>query len=302
MRRPPAARPLPLLPRWAPIGVALLVLAGGGVLAARWYAGRRAVRELISPAPGDTMTPRSLGVPYADLQLQSGDHAIHAWWVRAGTAPAAAADTGAATSAAPAVLLFHGNHTSLSQQVDIQQVLYRAGISSLAFDYAGFGVSGGTPSPNALRADARAAYAAFADSARDAGRRVLLGTSLGAAVLLDAITDLQTGIDGIVLVGAFTSAREIAVARGRVPSWLSWLLPDLYDNLTAIRRVTAPLLIVHSAADSVFSLQGAERLLAVAPVERKQLVHLDHTRHDEYLSSGDDWRPVIAFIKRGFQR
>jgi hypothetical protein len=277
-----------------------LVLVGLATLAARWYIGQRAAGEMIVPAPADTATPQSVRIPYAALLLQSGDHSIRAWWVRGRTSDSAhsAPSAAFAASVAPAVLLFHTNRSNLSEQVGVQQVLYRAGISSLAFDYSGFGASGGSPSPAALRRDARAAYLAFADSARTASRRVLLGTSLGAAVLLDAITDLQAGVDGIVLVGAFASSRQVAVRSGRAPRLLAWLLPDLYDNLDAVGRVTKPLLIVHSAQDQVFPISDAEQLLAAAKGP-KRLLRLDRGTHATYLSTAGDWAPVIAFIKQG---
>ena len=205
------------------------------------------------------------------------------------------------------MLLFHGNGTSLAEQAGVQQVLYRAGISSLAFDYSGFGTSGGTASPRALRRDARAAVGVFTDSARSASRRILLGASLGAAVLLDDITDLEAASDGVVLVGTFTSARDLAIRSGRVPDQLArlprlitWLLPDLYDNVAAIRHLTKPVLIVASVQDSIFPIAGAERLYAAAS-EPKRLVRLEHTGHDAYLATDESWRPVIAFIKQGPQ-
>lgn len=288
MPDPRAEGPLDLLPRWPLVVVIALVVLAVAVVPMRWYIGKRAARELIVPARADTTTPQSLGVPYADLTLRSGDHAIHAWWVRAP----------ALDSAGPAVLLFHANRSTLSEQAGIQQVLYRAGISSLAFDYSGFGTSEGEPTPAALRQDARAAFAAFADSARIAGRRVLLGTSLGAAVLLDAIAELQTSADGVVLVGAFTSARDVAVRTGRAPRLARLLVPNLYDNVEAVRRLTRPLLIVHGEQDEVFPIDHAERLLEAAPVA-KRMVRLDRGGHAAYLSSDADWVPVIDFIKRG---
>ena len=288
MTEPRTDGPLDLLPRWPLAVVIALVVLGIAVVPVRWYIGRRAARELIVSARADTTTPQSFGVPYASLTLRSGDHAIQAWWVRAP----------ALDSAGPAVLLFHANRSTLSQQAAIQQVLYRAGISSLAFDYSGFGASEGESTPAALRQDAAAAFGAFADSARQAGHRVLLGTSLGAAVLLDVIADLQTGVDGVVLVGAFTSARDLAVRAGRAPRALSFLVPNLYDNVAAVRRLTQPLLIVHSARDEVFPIDHAERLLEAAPVV-KRLVRLDRGGHAAYLSSDAHWVPVIGFIKRG---
>ena len=312
MRRPPALEPVPLVPRWLLAIVVVAVLLGVGAIGLRWYGGRRAARALIEPAKADTTTPQSLGIPYADLQIESGDHTIHAWWVRAASpdttkGQAAAAAAAIAPLAAPAVLLFHGNGTSLPRQLGVQQVLYRAGISSLAFDYSGFGASGGTASPQALRRDARAAFGVFADSATGASRRILLGASLGAAVLLDDITDLEAGCDGVALVGTFTSARDLAIRSGPVPdrfAWLlphvAWLLPDLYDNVAAIRHLTKPVLIVASVQDSIFPIAGAERLYAAAS-EPKRLVRLEHTGHDAYLATDESWQPVIAFIKQGPQ-
>ena len=285
---PSGEGPLDLLPRWPLVVVIGLVVLAIAVVPIRSYVGKRAARELIVPARADTTTPRSFGIPFADLTLPSGDHTIQAWWVRAPTLD----------SAGPAVLLFHANRSTLSQQAGIQQVLYRAGISSLAFDYSGFGASEGEATPAALREDARAAFAAFSDSARMAGRRVLLGTSLGAAVLLDVIADLQTGVEGVVIVGAFASARDLAVHAERVPRLASFLVPNLYDNVEAMRRLGKPVLIVHSAQDEVFPMDHAERLLEAAPVA-KRLERLDRGGHAAYLSSDAHWVPVIEFIKRG---
>jgi hypothetical protein len=292
MTSPPAILPTaPSRPRWrhpALLSAAgLLVLIAAGT-AARWYAGRRALHELIVPADTLLAPPAGPRLPAASLSLRSGDHTIRASWVRA--APP--------ESAAPAVLLFHGNRTSLPQQAALQDVLYRAGISSLAFDYSGFGASEGEASPAALRRDARAAFALFADSAKDASRRILLGTSLGAAVLLDAITDIQAGVDGVVLVGTFTSAREVARHAGRLPRPLSWLVPDWYDNIEAVRRLQRPLLVVHSARDQQFPIEGAARLIAQATVP-KRLISLQDTPHQRYLATSADWQPVLEFIQRG---
>ncbi|MBI3082668.1 MAG: alpha/beta hydrolase [Gemmatimonadetes bacterium] len=252
MPDPRAEGPLDLLPRWPLVVVIALVVLAITTVSARWYIGKRAGRQLIVPST-DTTGPGNPGVPYADLVLTSGDHTIRAWWVRAPTLD----------SAGPAVLLFHPNRSTLGDQAGIQQVLYRAGISSLAFDYSGFGKSEGDPTPAALRVDARAAFAVFTDSARAAGRGVLLGTSLGAAVLLDAIAELQAGVDGVVLVGAFTSARDLAVQSGRVPRLASWPVPNLYDHLTAIRRLSlrGQCLVDRGGLERVANLIQAVRFL-----------------------------------------
>jgi dipeptidyl aminopeptidase/acylaminoacyl peptidase len=65
-----------------------------------------------------------------------------------------------------------------------------------------------------------------------------------------------------------------------------------------VRNLQRPLLVVHSAKDQRFPLEGAERLIAQATVP-KRLIQLQDTPHQRYLATSADWQPVLEFIKRG---
>jgi pimeloyl-ACP methyl ester carboxylesterase len=113
------------------------------------------------------------------------------------------------------LIYFHGNAATLGQQRRTEE--YRSYASGacekvfiMAFDYRGFGKSGGVPSEAGLRNDAEAVVDWALNVARiPADRIVLLGHSLGTAVATAvAVQYAEMGIEfaGIILCAAFTNA------------------------------------------------------------------------------------------------
>lgn len=266
-------------------GLAALLLVGAW-FGVRYYVSARAERVLIVAGPVGTATPSDAKLPYSAFTIPSGNRALQAWLVRA-------PDT---VKSQTAVLVFHGNRTAISDLVGLQYVLYSHGITSLVFDYSGFGSSNGTPSVPRLREDALSAWAVFVDSVGRAPRKFVLGTSLGAAVLMDAMSDIQLGVDGVVLVGTFASSRRTAVRQRRVPRFLAFILRNHYDNVESAVGLRRPLLVVHSEADELFPLTDAEAIVAAAGGPA-QLVRLPGVAHDSYLTEESQWEPVLAFLK-----
>ncbi len=259
-----------------------LVVLGALVVGARQVAGRRAEAALFRPVPAAGTTPADAGLPFRALRIASGDRHLAGWLVPGGD------------SARSAVLLFHGSGSSLADQVPLLAVLAKHGVTAMAFDYSGYGTSGGTPSVAHLREDAIAAVRAFTDGTPGL-KHYVVGTTLGAAVILSAVDSIAPAVDGVVLVGAWATARGAAVHAGKVPRGFAWLLPDLYDNVTAIARLRRPVLIEHSVADTVVPIRDAERLLGAAG-GAKQLVRLTGGDHASYLSTNADWTPILQFI------
>lgn len=254
----------------------------------RAYASREADKALFSPRALGMARPDSAGLAYETLTFASGDRRLMGWFVPA-------IDTAAAFTG---VLIFHGNGTSIAEQVGLLKALSDARITSMVFDYSGYGASTGKPSVAALREDALAALGEFNARMGPNSRRFVLGTSLGAAVILDAMGEMQNSIDGVIVVGTFASSVQTAVRRGRVPGWLAFLLDDPYDNVKAAAALEKPLLVIHSAGDELFPLSDAEAIFAAASGP-KQFVRADSIAHTEYLASPDEWQPVIEFIRNG---
>jgi hypothetical protein len=269
---------------------ALVVLVGLG-FGGRAYASRAMSTRALTPKSLGAKTPAVAGLPYSRVVVASGDRTIVGWWVRAN------ADSG---KVAPAVLLLHGNHASISDFISFQSFLYRQGISSWVFDYSGFGASGGDASLQNAEADAAAVAKVFADTVGKGARKVAFGSALGATVLLQAVDSVQPFVDGIIIEGVTASVKESGVRTGRIPSYLAPLVPDVGDNVAAASRVHVPLLAVHSYADNRFPLEDARRVVAAVPANYSLIRHW-RKGHAAILNSSKpcDWAPILAFVRSG---
>jgi hypothetical protein len=269
---------------------ALLAIAALG-FGARAYATRAMLNRAVTPKALAATTPASAGLPFSRVAVENGNRTLIGWWVRA------RADSG---KVAPAVLFLHGNRSSISDYIPLQKFLYQQGVSSLVFDYSGFGASGGSASLRNAVDDAARVAKVFADSAGKGARKVAMGSALGSTVLLQAIDSVQPHVNGVVIEGVAASVRESAVRDGRIPKLIAPLVVDVADNVAAARNVRVPLLAVHSYADNRFPFEDAERVVASVP-SKASLVRHWRKGHSALLSSTRtcDWEPVLAFVRAG---
>ena len=269
------------------IVIALAAIAVGG----RAYALRVMSTKAVTPKALGSNTPATVQLRFSRLAIESGDRTLIGWWVRA------PADTG---KVPPALLFLHGNRSAISDYVNLQRFLHRQGISSLVFDYSGFGASGGTASLKSAIADAATVARVFADSAGQTARKTAMGSALGATVLLQAIDSVQAHVDGVIIEGVDASVRESAVRSGRLPAFAARFLKEPANNVEAAARVRVPLLAVQSYADPRTPLADAQRVVAAVP-GRAALVRHWRRGHSAILSSSRpcDWAPVITFAKSG---
>ena len=242
---------------------------------------------LISGRRG-TDTPATFGAPFEEITITSGDRRLDARLVRAPI------DT------SPAVLIFHGTAESISHWADTQALLYRHGVTSMVFDYSGFGQSTGRATVAHVQEDADSAYAEFTRRIDARARPFVLGYSLGTGVMLEAIDRWSPAPAGAVFAASYSSAREGAVAFGLVPRWLTFLLPDLWNNVRDVRKLKQPLLVVQSDADQLFPVSMARAVHDAATVP-KQLVILHGYNHEagHHNPTDDYWAPVIRFLATG---
>jgi hypothetical protein len=280
--------PKPLV--WIIVAIVALVGLGFG---GRLYATKAMQNRAVSAKALGTATPATVGVPFSRVAVEAGDRTLIGWWVRA------RADSG---QTAPALLFFHGNRSAISDYVDFQRFLYRQGVSSMVFDYSGFGASGGSASLANAVADAGAMSAVFADSAGRTTRKTAMGAGLGATVLLQAIDSVQPHVNGIVVEGVDASAKESAVRANRIPKLAAPLVADIADNVAAASRVTVPVLAIHSPGNARVTVEDAQRVVDAIPAPaRASLVRHWRSAGGGILSSSRpcDWAPVLAFVKAG---
>lgn len=264
-------------------GLFLLVFFG-------YVAQRLALRELehegIEVKAIGRETPLDFGVPYETLTLPLEGRLLQARLVRGSNATSRA------------ILIFHGNGEAISDWSRVQALLHDAGLSSMVFDYSGFGNSTGEPSVAHLREDSLAAYRAFVQNLPAAQARYVIGHSLGNAVMLDVLPALQPKPTGVVVHAGFTSAREMAIQTGLAAPWLASFLPNLWDNEAAMAKNVPIALVMHSDADEVIPQEMGVRLAAAAG-PRAHFLRLHALKHDSLYqeSTPQEWRPIIDFVQ-----
>jgi alpha-beta hydrolase superfamily lysophospholipase len=272
--------------RWRQLGI-LIIVAMVVFVGIRRFAFLAVERRGLIGARNGPETPAAFGAPFEALSIASGDRKLDATLVRAES------DT------APALLIFHGTAEAISYWADTQALLRRHGITSMVFDYSGFGRSTGRATVAHLEEDADSAYAEFVRRIGRA-RPYVLGYSLGTGVVFDAVARWQPAPAGVVFAASYSSAREGAVAFGLVPRWLTFLLPDLWNIARDTRKLRQPLLVLQSDADQLFPVSMAQAVYDAASVP-KQIVILRGYRHEAGHDDPTDdyWAPVVRFMRTG---
>ena len=214
-------------------------------------------RLIYAPGPSTRLTPppAELGLAPERLEFPSTDGVrLVGWLMRAPT------DT-----AGRWLLICHGNGGNLSEagRPSHYAGLRALGLNLLAFDYRGYGESGGTPSEAGLYRDADAAWGYLTGSLRvPAGRIVIFGHSLGSAVAVELATRVPAA--GLILDGALSSVTERAQeAYPYVP--VRWIARSRYPSIERIGRLTLPKLFLHARADEVIPFAHGRRLYRAAP-------------------------------------
>lgn len=249
-----------ILARVAVMAVAVYVMVAAGI-----YAMQRQIMyhppEVALPAPP---------AGFQAVQLATADGlSLTAWY-----APAPA---GART-----IVHFHGNAGLISGQLARVRPLVDAGYGVLLVEYRGYGGNPGSPTEAGLLADGRAALAYLKRAGVAATDIVLIGESLGSGVAVALAA--ETPVAGLVLLAPFTSAADVAQARYW---WLParWLIKDRYDSLRRIRRVRAPLLVVHGQRDATIDWRFGQRLFDAAR-EPKHLILPPKAGHNDLIAHG----------------
>ncbi len=236
-----------------------------------------------------TGTPETFGAPYRVIKVDSHGRSLRAWIVDAGPGT-------------PAILLFPGNGQTIHDLAHVQAYLLRQHVSSMAFDYSGFGASTGKPTVANLNQDGIAAWRAFASWADNRHPLFVLGYSLGSAVAMHDAPALTPQPRGIIVYGAFSSAKNLIgyIAPG-IPKVLVTLMPDVWNNVAAATRLRQPLLVVAGMNDvnvppingrqiALFARSGSDFVL-IPDAGHGGLVSTDETTLDAV------WKPILEFMQ-----
>jgi fermentation-respiration switch protein FrsA (DUF1100 family) len=227
-------------------------------------------------------SPSDVGLDYTAVHLTADDGTrLHGWWVPA--------------DPERAVLLFlHGNAGNISDRVESIQTFHDLGLSVFIFDYRGYGESSGSPSEKGTYADAEAAWRYLKEERGIAPERIVIfGRSLGGAVACDLA--IRHPPRALVLESTFTSIRDMAAAAMPLLP-VGPFLRTRYDTLSKIRRITVPVLVVHSSEDEVVPYRQGVALYDAAPPP-KAFVELRYGHNEGFILSGETYtKGVDTFL------
>lgn len=216
---------------------AYLLLAGGAWAASRW---------IMFPVPPVGYRPED-----ANVRIVTADRAtLAAIYLPVPDAPFT-------------ILFSHGNAEDLGTARAQLDALRRVGLSVLAYDYRGYGLSTGRPTERGLCRDIDAAYDHLTrELGVPPGRVIIHGRSLGGGPSVYLAGERPAA--GLILESTFVSLFRVVT---RIP--LSPL--DRFPNLARLRRLELPVLVVHGTADIVVPFWHGRRLFAAAPGPKRRL-------------------------------
>jgi dienelactone hydrolase len=233
------------------------------------------------PAPGVPPSARALAIREVMIPTADGLE-LRGWLAR----PETAGDR-----PLPLLIYFGGNAEEVSRMAALAGSVPGWGL--LTLNYRGYGGNPGSPSEQALNADALAIHDwAVKRADVDAARVIAFGRSLGSglAVYLAA----QRPLAGVVLVTPYDSLR--AVAQRLYPfAPVSLLLKHNFDSLARAPNIAAPLLVLAAGRDAVVPI-GHARALFAGWAGPKSWREFPAAGHNDLDADPGYWSAIADFV------
>ena len=231
---------------------------------------------IFHPDPVSARDPSHVGLSFENILFNTQDDIrLHGWFIPH-------------QEARGTLVWFHGNAGNISDRLlNIKLLHDRIKINIFIFDYRGYGQSEGTASEKGTYLDGAAAikYLLGRDDAA-ARQLILFGRSLGAAVAAEMAIRFTSL--GLILESPFVSIREMAQAL--FPSLpIAWLLRTRYDTLEKVRRVKAPIMVLHGDHDATVPFAQGKRVFEVAPQPKRFYRIVGASHNDTFVVGGEEY-------------
>ena len=265
------------------LSIVMMVAAGYAVVLLGLYAFQsRLVYFPNVPSRAIGPGPDSIGLAYESLEIITEDGIkLDAWYLPV-------------REPRGTVLFFHGNAGNISHRLDSLRVFNELDLTTLIFDYRGYGQSEGAVSERGIYLDAEAVWRHLTEERGiPAAEIVLFGRSLGAAVAASVASRHTAG--ALIIESGFVSVPDMAA---ELYPWLParWLARIGFPAGDYLQTVASPVLIVHSRDDEIIPFDQGQRLFEVAS-EPKQFLELRGGHNDGFLVSGRRYLDALdAFV------
>jgi len=193
------------------------------------------------------------------------------------------------------VIYFHGNAGNIYHRIPELIQLRRFGVNVIGVSYRGYGKSEGSPSEEGIYKDGNAVLEYVTKGLGFSPNKVIIfGRSIGTTVAIN--TSQFKEIGGLILVTPLTSGVAQANAAGM--SSVTFLAGDSFNNLSKMKNIKVPLLVIHGTHDRVIPFSMGKEIYDNATVDKKfiKIDGADHNDiHDRYRQLY--WPPILEFLK-----
>lgn len=175
------------------------------------------------------------------------------------------------------LVYFHGNAGNIGDRVEKIRFLQKIGWNVFAFDYRGYGMSQGSPSIEGVLDDGRAAMRFLTEKIGIPNEQIILfGESLGGAVAVEIAA--EEPVAAVILESTFTTLRDLAHSVYRFLPEAA--VPDSYRSIDLIRRLKAPVLVIHGTEDEIVPFPMGKKLFESAP-HPKRFFSVPNAHHND---------------------
>ena len=216
-------------------------------------------------------TPKSIGLGYEAVTIETDDgFSLDGWFIPA-------------KDARGVLLFFHGNAGNMSHRLESLKIFNGLRLSTLIFDYRGYGRSDGKPSEQGTYRDAVAAWRYLTEQRQIAKEKIVFfGRSLGGAVAAHLAGRHCPG--ALILESVFTSVPDLASQLYPIFP-VRWLSRFRYEAKSSLKSVNCPVLVIHSRHDEIVPFWHGRALFDAANAP-KQFIELRGGHNDGFLASG----------------
>lgn len=245
-----------------------------------------------------TYTPKSLGLKYENVTIQSEEgYDLYGWWIPHPTPRAT-------------VVFAHGYGKNREQNdLPLKELIpefHEQGYNFLTFDFRASGISEGERVTVGVKEQEDLKAAIEYAKGRSDGPIVLYGISMGAATALSTADDIE--VAAVIADSPFSDLRAYLETNLPVWSdlpnfpftpvimtvtpWFTGLDADVVKPIEDIKKIDAPIFLIHSKDDDAIPVAESERL-----AEEKEGIELwvtDNEGHiGSYRSFQDEYRQQI---------
>ncbi len=196
-------------------------------------------------------------------------------------------------SKAPVMLYLHGARYNVVGSAFRARRMQELGFSVLAVDYRGFGKSTNQlPSETMAYEDARAAWEWLAQRYPDRPRYIF-GHSLGGAIAIDLAAQVNDEM-GTMVEGTFTSIPDVVASYkwGWLP--VGPLITQRFETLERVKKIGAPLLVVHGSEDRTIAPELGRKLFEAATGPKRFELVEGGSHHNTNSVGQPQYRAALA--------